>query len=178
MLKNSDEAAIIQQLENESDRAVAIIAATILEDRLEEALTAFFETCPKITKGLFIPSGPLGPLATKINLGFLVGIFSADARKELEAIKNIRNAFAHDLTIKDFSSQRIKDLTNNLKIPDKDVGKTVGDILESKKLDMVLYDAPPANDRDRFLISTQTYIMLLKHTTAKHLMPLSHHPWF
>ena len=111
-----DETAIIQQLSEESDRAAVIIAATILEDRLVVALKAFFVDNPKIADKLFTPSGPLGSFAVKISFGFLMGIFGDDARRELETIKNIRNLFAHKITIKDFSSQKIKDLTNTLKL--------------------------------------------------------------
>ena len=167
ILKDDDETAIIQQLTEESDRAAVIIAATILEDRLVVALKAFFVDHPKIADNLFMPSGPLGSFSVKISLGFLMGIFDDDARRELKTIKDIRNLFAHKLTIRDFSSKKIKDLTNSLKIPDRYVGRKLGDILENKRLDMVLYDALPTDERERFLISTQIYIMLLTHAADK-----------
>ena len=54
-----------------------------------------------------------------------------------------------------------------VKIPDQYVGRKLGDILENKRYDMVLYDALPADERERFLISTQIYIMLLTHAADK-----------
>jgi hypothetical protein len=45
---------------------------------------------------------------------WLVGLCSKEACKELHTIKDIRNEFAHKGLTRDFNSQRVRDLANNL----------------------------------------------------------------
>jgi hypothetical protein len=58
----------------QSDRAAAIVAGSFLEEHLTTRIQLRMHKNAKITKALFRPSGPLGAFATKIDLGFLMGI--------------------------------------------------------------------------------------------------------
>jgi DNA-binding MltR family transcriptional regulator len=96
------------------DRAAAIVAAAFLEDHLAIALKTRFHQDEKILNETFRSSGPLGSFSAKINLAFLIGLCSQEACKELHTIKDIRNEFAHKGLTRDFNSQRVRDLANNL----------------------------------------------------------------
>jgi hypothetical protein len=56
----------------------------------------------------------LGAFATKIKLGFLVGIYGKNGRTELTIIKDIRNAFAHRLDIEGFGAETMRDKAMSL----------------------------------------------------------------
>jgi DNA-binding MltR family transcriptional regulator len=97
------------QLENDSDRAVGIVAGAIVEQRLTEAIKARFVQNDTIIKRMFdISNGPIGTFGAKIDLAFLMGIISTEARTDLRAMKDIRNSFAHKLEIDSFEHQEIK----------------------------------------------------------------------
>jgi hypothetical protein len=64
---------------------------------------------------MFRTSGPLGSFSAKINLGFMLGIYTIDSWRDMDYIREIRNSFAHKISTKDFATQRIKDLCFNLK---------------------------------------------------------------
>jgi hypothetical protein len=170
-----DEATAIEQLYDTSvsDRAVAIIAATLLEDRLTRTLKARFNENKKITDELFKVSGPLGYFGTKINVGFLVGLYGEPFRRELETIKDIRNAFAHSLQVRDFKTDKIRGLINNLKILEQYVeGPAPGGFTGTKftlaelggrpiTLFKADREASLARPRERFIMATAVLSHLL-----------------
>ena len=68
----------------------------------------------KIDERLFLPSGPLGSFSAKIDLAYISGLITKSAHSDLVRVKEIRNAFAHNLEIKDFQSNKIRDNVKNL----------------------------------------------------------------
>jgi hypothetical protein len=100
---------VFNELNSATDRAAAIVGGSLVELALQSALEAHLHRDKKLTDNLFRPSGAFGAFATKINLGFLVGIYGQNGIKELTIIKNIRNAFAHRLDIDSFGNQTIRD---------------------------------------------------------------------
>jgi DNA-binding MltR family transcriptional regulator len=102
-----------------SDRAVAIIAGSLVEARLREALEIRFQRDQKIEAEMFRSSGPLGSFSAKIKLAFLMRALTPEAYKELDRLKDIRNQFAHHLDIKDFQSQKISGLCANFSLIEK-----------------------------------------------------------
>ncbi|MFT3673491.1 hypothetical protein [Aestuariivirga sp.] len=121
VIYNDDEAAAFKDLSSASDRAAAIVAASLLEDRLEMALRLRMIDDDKVAAELFRSSGPLGSFASKIALGYLLKMYSDAARRDLVCIKDISNQFAHHLDIRDFQSQSIKNKTQNLRLVEKHV---------------------------------------------------------
>jgi hypothetical protein len=101
-----------------SDRAAAIVGAVLVEESLTNLLRSRLGRDQNLLDQLFRSSGPLGAFSVKINLGFLMGFYTGDARKELETIKNIRNEFAHRIA-RSFDFDRIKGLANNLTMSEK-----------------------------------------------------------
>ncbi len=118
-----DEWDAVRGLYDESDRAAAIMSAALLEDRLEKKIrqhvrqsSAKHDRAYNVLANIFRPSGPLGNFSIKIQFGYLLRIYDEIVLRELDTIKDIRNLFAHELTIRSFGNTRVKDLCNNLRI--------------------------------------------------------------
>src|SRR5450759_853097 len=71
-LADGDEKSIIDELSSDSDRAVAIIAGSMIETRLATSILCRTRRDPIIEDRLFQPSGPLGSFTTKIDLAYPV----------------------------------------------------------------------------------------------------------
>jgi hypothetical protein len=143
----SDEAtfrSIIEELGHTSDRAAAIVGAVMVDESLTGLLKSRLSRDQRLLDELFRSSGPLGAFSVKINLGFLMGLYSGDTRKELETIKNIRNEFAHHIA-RSFDFERIKDLANNLSMSEK--VEFHFSVLEDNQ--MVLYIGAGSKPKDR-----------------------------
>jgi hypothetical protein len=116
-----------EQTEFDSDRAAGIVAGSIAETRLEQALQSRLRAADTsklqdIVQQLFRPSGALGPFSTKIDLAYLMRLLSDEAYKDLTNIKNIRNDFAHKLDHDSFDVPSIRDRCKNLILVDRHVG--------------------------------------------------------
>jgi len=127
---DKDIANAILQLDKESDRAAAIIAASIVEIRLEEAIKTRLRKDEAATKKMFDPNRPLFDLGPKIDLAYLLSMLSAAAYADLKNFCTIRNHFAHRLDITDFSTSAIKDRCFNFKLVDHHVGTITKEELE------------------------------------------------
>lgn len=112
----TEEAEALEELENASDRAAAIIAATFVEARLREILKKKLLDEPKINETIYKPSGAFGKFGVMIDVGRLLGLYSQTAWRDLVTIKDIRNDFAHKPFATSFVNQSIQDRCNNLEI--------------------------------------------------------------
>jgi hypothetical protein len=108
----------LHELDKQSDRAAAIVGAAILDLVITFALMTYLHKHrdKKLTEKFFSISGPVGNLGPKIDLAFLIGLVSSDTHRDLVNVKDIRNAFAHKLSVSDFKSEKIAALSRNLKI--------------------------------------------------------------
>jgi hypothetical protein len=116
-----------EQIEFDSDRAAGIVAGSIAETRLEQALQSRLRLADtsklqEIVQQLFRPSGALGPFSTKIDLAYLMRLLSEEAYKDLTNVKNIRNDFAHELDQDSFDVPSIRDRCRNFILVDRHVG--------------------------------------------------------
>ncbi len=119
-ITDSVEGAAILGLLNESDRAAAIIACTLLEDRLEKKLKSILRDSD-VFKKLFCVGRPLHFMGARNQLAYLMNVYGKPFYRELEMIGSIRNKFAHLIAdkgrpIKNFKSPVIKDLCDGLKL--------------------------------------------------------------
>src|SRR5262249_15079476 len=108
---------LIEEIDKQRDRGAAILAASVLEDHLTQIIKTRLERNPKIESRMFKGYGPLASFAAKIDLGFLLGLYSPHVHKQFGYIREIRNEFAHNLQPLSFRSQRIKDLCSHLQHP-------------------------------------------------------------
>jgi hypothetical protein len=92
-----DEQRAIEEMEAASDRAAAIVIASLVESRLTTALQSSMVDIPSIRADFFRSNGPLGSFAAKIDLALLTGLLTEEAQKDLHNMRRIRNVFAHEL---------------------------------------------------------------------------------
>jgi hypothetical protein len=88
---------IMAELMKQSDRGAAIIAGSVLEQILEAAIKARLR--PLLggqQKALFGRMAPLSTFSAKIELGFVIGLYSEAAYTNLNMIREVRNKFAHE----------------------------------------------------------------------------------
>lgn len=82
------------------DRAAALVASTLLEHALEEAISGHFAPIdPNDIRRLFEGDnereGTLGSFYAKIWLAYALGVFGKQILDDLNMIRHIRNVFAH-----------------------------------------------------------------------------------
>jgi DNA-binding MltR family transcriptional regulator len=166
----------IHEIDTSDDRAIAIAAGAFLEEHLALALKARFHQDEKILNEMFRVNGPLGSFSAKINMAYLIGLCSKETCKEMHTIKEIRNEFAHKGMTRNFDSQRVRDLANNLKFGKKiqitieelsgPGGVVVGDpVFQSDERDM------PKTPREHYVKSCQMIQALLVYHTTRNSPP-------
>lgn len=101
---------VIKELESESDRAVALIGAAHLDTALESLLKASFAGGDTVENKLFnSPNAPLGTFSSRIAMAYGLGHIGPKCFKTLEAIREIRNAFAHHRRIMKFEDPAVRE---------------------------------------------------------------------
>lgn len=90
-------AAILEELKSQTDRGTAIIAAAVLDDVLNQLLTArLIKLGADRHESLFRrTNAPLSSFSSKIEMCFALGVLSNEARLALHLIRDVRNEFAH-----------------------------------------------------------------------------------
>jgi hypothetical protein len=124
-------ASLDKELERASDRAVGVLAGSIVEAHLTSAIRAkVHDPEGKIWPQRAHPSGPFGPFAVKIDFAYLLGLISDEARADLIVLKDIRNRFAHDLEVAGFDDQSIAAKCQNLTLIDQHIADWEPGVLE------------------------------------------------
>jgi DNA-binding MltR family transcriptional regulator len=113
VLEDKDEIAAFY--EQGSDRAVAVVCTAIVENRLTALLKAAMKPDDKVHEDLFRPSGPIGSLATKIKLAYMLGLIHPDVYEDLLLVTKIRNEFAHSVKITSFDDPSVKSRIGQLR---------------------------------------------------------------
>jgi hypothetical protein len=93
-----ESAEIVIDFQNESDRGAIILAATSIEDMLENALglrMKTLETDNEARAAVFGAEGTISTYSQKTLIAYALGIIDKKARKEIDLVRNIRNACAH-----------------------------------------------------------------------------------
>jgi DNA-binding MltR family transcriptional regulator len=101
-------AELLTELESESPRGAVLVSATLLDEQLAECLLSRFIDHPDAAKLVEGFNAPLGTFAARILAAFAAGCISDREYRDLEAIRRIRNDFAHKLSIS-FDDASIKD---------------------------------------------------------------------
>jgi len=95
----------IAYIMKESDRGAAVMAASLVEKALEDAIRSRFaapegDVADSWFEGI---NAPFRTFAAKISLGRALAIYGEHMERRLSLIKNIRNAFAHRMIPLDFT---------------------------------------------------------------------------
>src|ERR1051325_738817 len=141
-----------EEIDHSSDRVCAIVTAAMLEGRIQGALSWRLPDPEYQKKKLFTVDGLLGPYDAKVNMGYALGIFGAEARENLFAIGSIRNRFAHRTYIRDFEHAELDTFFKKLTIYKRLEG------MDKKYTDFVFPDPIPnhARHRERFRAAART----------------------
>ena len=130
---SKEEQEFLVQLDQHPDRVAGILVAAIIDDRLTEAIKSHWYDMKvggggKVLTRLFGYDGPLANFGARINIGFGIGLYGEQMCKDMHAIREIRNKFAHKLTHKDFQDAKIIDLAMSLKLYERFPPKSDGEI--------------------------------------------------
>ena len=103
---------------NRNDRGAALLLATNPENSLRIAIERKLAIAEKHRTMLFEEeASPLRDFAAKIRMGYAIGLFGEETKKNLDMIRVIRNVFAHAPSPVNFSTVEIKDACALLKMP-------------------------------------------------------------
>ena len=104
----------VTELEKQTHRGAALIAAAVLEEILEVLLTArLLKVSRDRHDALFGRGRPLDSMSAKIELGYALGLFTNAARIQLDMIREVRNKFAHRIEALTFDHPNIaKEITS------------------------------------------------------------------
>lgn len=96
-------------------RGTALICGSLLEHNLEAAIRdKLVDLTNTEYKALFRGEAPLRTFSAKIKIGYALGLYGPVGRKQIELIKDIRNAFAHTLVPMNFTTKQVRDACMHL----------------------------------------------------------------
>lgn len=105
----ADVERIVDGLETQNDRSVALVGAALVEHFLERAIAARLRlpNSKKDKDFLFGARGPGSSFENKIYLSYALKVTAEKTTRDLELIRAIRNEFAHDMNEINFTSAHI-----------------------------------------------------------------------
>ena len=95
--KSKDFQGFLDEFQKENDRSAAIIGAAFLDEHLKQLLANFMVDDPYEVKELLSGESPLGSFGARIRAAYCLGLISHEYFESLKLIKDVRNAFAHQL---------------------------------------------------------------------------------
>lgn len=117
-LLSSEQDLFIQlaaELDKESDRALAIVAAAYLDHLLELLISSKFKLSKTKQEEMFNhPSGMLHSFSSRITLAYMTNLISENEKRDLDTIRGIRNIFAHRFIGISFGTKEITESCKNL----------------------------------------------------------------
>jgi hypothetical protein len=104
-----------EELENQSDRGLALIAAALVDVNLKRAMLCRLVGFKDSDEILFYKDGsPLGSFSNRIRVARGLGVIGPELESILDIIRRIRNQFAHSPLRIDFASPLIEAEVNKL----------------------------------------------------------------
>jgi DNA-binding MltR family transcriptional regulator len=109
-----------EEIQNESARGAVIITGAFLDAQLRNLISKSFIDDPKIVDELLgadnKPDRPLSSFSSKIKAAYCMGLISKSMYSDLEAIRKIRNRFAHKMHGYTFDEPEIVNWCKSLKL--------------------------------------------------------------
>lgn len=92
-----DSAAFLKELQGESDRAAIILASSLLDDLLANAIALAMplDILVEDMETVFRQGGPLGSFSARIEIASLFGVIERETYEQLSLLREMRNACAH-----------------------------------------------------------------------------------
>lgn len=114
LAKSNDFQGFLDEFQNETDRSTAIIGAAFLDEHLKQLLANFMVDDPNEVKQLLASESPLGSFGARIRAAYCLGLISRQYFDSLKLIKDVRNAFAHQLHGRTFEDTDVADACKKL----------------------------------------------------------------
>lgn len=86
---------IALQMLEERGRGAILVGVARVDAALEHLLQAVMAPIKSKTDELFLPERPLGSIGAKVALAVRLGLIDAGVERSLQALRKLRNAFAH-----------------------------------------------------------------------------------
>jgi mannitol operon repressor len=112
-----DLSRFLREIQNESDRGLALVGASVIDDKLRATIKSFLVDCKASSKLLDDPSAPLTTFSSRIDVCLSLGLIDRFEYDEVTLIRKVRNAFAHGLHGTTFQTEPIPGLCSTLKCP-------------------------------------------------------------
>jgi DNA-binding MltR family transcriptional regulator len=106
----------LEPFQSETDRAAALLAAAMLDDKLREILESFLLDSKISRRLLDSPNAALRGFSSRIDAAYALGFLDDAEYKELHIVRDIRNDFAHSWRTLTFETQSVRDRVRNLHI--------------------------------------------------------------
>jgi mannitol operon repressor len=114
LTKSKDFQGFFDEMRGESDRSAAIIGAAFLDEHLKQLLTNYLVDDGKEVTLFLSSESPLGSFGARIRAAYCMGLISKEYFDGLKIIKEIRNAFAHQLHGRSFTDSDIVEACKRL----------------------------------------------------------------
>lgn len=102
------------EFQKESDRGAALVGAALLDARLERILRSHFIEGKSSNELLDGGNAPLASFSSRIKCCHALGLITGDEKQDIDLIRAIRNAFAHQDHGLNFENAKIKGLCSSL----------------------------------------------------------------
>lgn len=171
---NADQqAALVELQQSKSERVTALLGAAMLDNSLRHTLEFRLRSDKDISRKVLKPSGALGNLGPKIDLGYLLHMYDASIRNAMYGISAIRNAFAHNLKISFYAP--IKEINDAFDIMKLHEGIKTYQLPSLPEDDIIyesgLYDVENVgnNKELQFIVNLKLCLMWLMGDKDRHL---------
>jgi DNA-binding MltR family transcriptional regulator len=103
-----------REFNQESDRGAALVAASLLDERLKAILQAFLLQSKVSSELLGGFNAPLGTFSSRASAAYALGLIQRNEFDEINLIRKIRNEFGHKWKGVTFNAAPIADLCRSL----------------------------------------------------------------
>jgi len=99
------------------ERVAALVICAMLDQSLRASIGCRLRSDKDLIRKVFTPNGTLGDTTRKVDIGYLLKIFEKDIHGALTGITEIRNLFAHNLSMHlDSAEPRMAQAVKKLKL--------------------------------------------------------------
>jgi DNA-binding MltR family transcriptional regulator len=105
--------SFLRELQRESDRGLALVAAALIDEKLLETLQSFMCECKAAEKLLVQAHAPLGTFSSRIEACFALGLIDEFEYQEITLLRKVRNEFAHSKHGMSFQNEQVKSLCSS-----------------------------------------------------------------
>lgn len=145
---------VADEVRSMNDRPAAMVAATLVEDALEDAILSRMRKLTKAEyRDLFFVDSPLATFSSKIRVASALKVVYRSWARQIVLVKEIRNVFAHARTHIDFATPEIMEHTKHITVIDEHLEYDISKILGTDKnpLNQIAYSTRLHDPRSRYL---------------------------